>query len=154
MKTQKEMIELFQKEPNTYFYSKVGTFKARKGALGEYIETIIDGELETTKVVGPNEVVIEGPLGELYVVPESKFNKRYVVTTSLTEEMQPYTTKGLIRAFKWEGQSFKFVASWGEEMLCNHNDILATPVESKDDETVSEVYRIEQNVFDITYNLL
>lgn len=151
IKSQEDMIDLFKKEKEKDFYSKKGTFKARKGKPGEYIETIIDGELETKKTVKENEIVIEGPKGEQYVVSEKKFRERYEVDEEPTDKFQPYKSKGFIRAFEWKGDTVKFIASWEEEMICKNGDFLAAPVKSKEDNNVTEVYRVERSVFDETY---
>lgn len=151
IKSQEDMIDLFKKEKVKNFYKKKGTFKARKGVKGEYIETIIDDEVETTKTVKSGEVVIEGPKGELYVVSEQKFNERYEVDKELTDKFQMYKSKGFIRAFEWNEGTIKFIASWEEEMICKNGDYLAAPVKSEEDNNVVEVYRVERSVFDETY---
>lgn len=151
IKSQEEMIDLFKKEKVKDFYKKRGTFKARKGKPGEHVETVIDGEVETTKTVKENEVVIEGPKGELYVVSEKKFNERYEVDKELSDTPKPYKSKGFIRAFEWKGEPIKFIASWEEEMICKDGDFLAAPVKSEEDNNVTEVYRVERSVFDETY---
>jgi hypothetical protein len=125
--------------------------QARKGKPGEYVETIIDGELETTRTVGENEVVIRGPAGEDYVVSITKFHMRYDVDKELTDNFQGYEATGIIRAFEYVGQPFTFIASWGEEMICKPGDFLATPAASTEDMNVHEIYRIERGVFDTTY---
>lgn len=150
VKSQSEMIADFA-EQDTILYKKFGTFKARNGKEGEKITTVIDGEEETNKTVKDGEVVIEGPKGEHYVVSLKKFKERYEVDKDLTDDFQSFKTKGMIRGFEWTGESFKFMASWDEEMLCKKTDILATPVKDKDDESITEVYRIERSVFDETY---
>lgn len=137
----------------TQAYKKQGQFEARLGQIGELIETVIDGEKETQKVVEAHEVVIRGPLGECYVVPMSKFLQRYEVDLPLNDFFQFYTTKGLIQAYCYLGHSFYFMASWGELMLCKEGDYLACPVTDVLSSECSEVYRIERKAFDDTYVL-
>ncbi len=154
IKKQDAMIEnmnILIEKGDTKVYKKSGTFNARKGKAGEHVVTEIDGEKETEKTVKDGEVVIKGPKGEMYVVSTKKFNERYEVDKELTDTFQGYKAKGLIRAYEYEGESFKFIASWDEEMLCKAGDFLAAPVKSPEDDHVEEVYRIERSVFDETY---
>ena len=150
VKTQADMIAQLKGE-TTVVYKKSGTFDARKGKVGERVTTVIDGEEETQKTVGEDDVVVKGPKGEMYVISSKKFNERYEVDKELDTKFQSYKAKGLIRAFEYSGKSFKFVASWDEEMLCKEGDFLATPISDADDTKVPEVYRIERSVFDETY---
>jgi hypothetical protein len=151
VKNQTEMKADMGDRKDTVVYKKSGTFDARNGKVGERIVTEIDGEEETQKTVGENDVVIKGPKGELYVVSVKKFNERYEVDKELTDEFQPYKATGLIRAYEYAGKPFKFVASWDEEMICNAGDFLASPLSNVDDEEIREVYRIEKSVFADTY---
>ncbi|QDJ96388.1 hypothetical protein Xoosp13_202 [Xanthomonas phage Xoo-sp13] len=153
IKTQKEMISDF-KDQDTTVFKKTGTFDARKGKAGELIVTTIDGEDETKKTVKDGEIVVKGPKGEMYVISETKFRERYEVDEDPTDSYKKYKTKGLIRAYEYKGNTIKFMASWDEEMLCKSGDYLATPISSKDDDSVPEVYRIERSVFDETYKPL
>lgn len=139
--------------PGTKLYKKSGTFDARKAKVGEHIVTTIDGEDETKKTAKADEVVVKGPKGELYVVSTKKFNERYEVTKPLTDKFQKYKAKGLIRAYEYKGPTFKFMASWDEEMLCKEGDYLACPVLDADESKAKEVYRIEKSVFAETYTL-
>lgn len=155
VETQKQMISVMEKrlagESVPTLYKKSGTFQARKGVIGEKITTVIDGEEETKKTVKSSDVVVKGPKGELYVISEKKFRERYEVDKQLQDEFQDYNASGLIRAYEYKGDSFKFMASWDEEMLCKNGDYLASPVSGEDDKNVTEVYRIERSVFNQTY---
>lgn len=138
---------------NKTLYKKSGTFDARKGVLGELIVTEINGVVETTNTVkSEDEVVIRGPAGELYIVPDKKFRERYTTGgKKLTKSFKPFKAKGMIRAMESPYEPFEFVASWGEKMICNPGDYIACPVKSKNDFILTEVYRIERSVFDKTY---
>jgi len=138
-------------KPGTKLYQKSGTFDARKGKAGEKITTVIDGEEETQNTVKDGEIVVKGPKGEFYIISEKKFRDRYEVTSEPADKFQKYKAIGMIRAYEYTGPSFKFMASWGEEMLCNSTDFLACPVKNASDRKVVEVYRIERSVFDETY---
>lgn len=155
VETQKQMISVMEKllsgKSIPKLFQKSGTFQARKGVIGEQITTIIDGEEETKKTVKSSEVVVKGPKGEFYVISEKKFNDRYEVDKALSDDFQAFKASGLIRAYEYKGDSFKFMASWDEEMLCKDGDFLASPVMDQEDKDVTEVYRIERSVFDKTY---
>lgn len=151
-KTQEEMIALF-KTQKTDLYKKIGTAFARKAKVGEHISTEIDGEVETTNTAKENDVIMKGPKGELYIVSTAKFKSRYEDTDKLSDEFTEFVATGLIRAYQYKANHFsiKFIASWGEEMICKEGDYLATTVKNETDENVEEVYRIESSVFSITY---
>lgn len=156
VKSQDTMIgemnkKLAAHDENVKLYKKSGTFKARNGKSGEHVVTEIDGEKETEKTVKDGEVVIKGPKGEMYVVSTKKFNDRYEVDKELTDEFQDYKAKGLIYAYEYKGPTFKFRASWDEDMLCKEGDFLACPVTDPEEAIAGEVYRIERGVFDETY---
>lgn len=151
-KTQKEIIDMFKaNEADVETYQKFGKFDARKAIDGERITTTINGETETTNVAKLGDVVVRGPEGEQYIISDAKFKDRYKVDKPLTKDFQKYEATGKINAFKYIGKPFKFIASWGEEMICNDGDYLAAPFSN--DGTVKEVYRIEENVFNKTYKL-
>ncbi len=148
---QKEMIEIM-KEAEPELYKKSGRFEARLGKSGEHIITTIDGEDETKKTVKDGEIVVKGPKGELYVISDKKFRERYEVDKEPTDKYQKYKATGLIRAYEYAGEDFKFTASWDEEMICKPGDYLASPVKDAKDTNYPEVYRIERSVFDDTYS--
>lgn len=148
--SQEDMIEIMH-DAQPELYQKSGTFKARLGKPGERIATEIDGEKETQKTVKDGEIVIKGPKDEMYVVSEKTFRQRYEVDKDPTEEYQNYKAIGLIRAYEYVGDDFKFIASWDEEMICKPGDYLASPVKDAEDTEYPEVYRIERTVFDETY---
>lgn len=54
--------------------------------------------------------------------------------------------KATIDAFRYSGETFKFVAPWGAEMLCENGDMLARTIGKKND-----IYRIEKDAFAVTY---
>lgn len=56
--------------------------------------------------------------------------------------------KPTIDAFKYEGEPFKFIAPWGEEMICYEGDMLARTIGKKTD-----IYRIEKDAFSLTYKV-
>ncbi len=130
-------------------YEKVGMFDCRAANDGETIVTVIGGQKETSNKAKAGDVVVKGPEGEEYIISKAKFETRYHTDgKELTSEYQKFKTKGFIQAYKHEGKSFKFIASWGEEMLVNDGDYLASTSLTS---PVDEVYRIEKKVFAKTY---
>jgi len=149
---QKTMIKYFKNIiPLLRKYDKIGTVKARLANEGEKIVTEINGEKETENVAGENDVLIIGAEGEQYLVSVDTFKRRYVTLSgkeikNVSEKLTEYKSTGKCYAFKWVNGSFSFIAAWGEKMICNDGDWLATT-----DTDDIEVYRIEKNVFSKTY---
>lgn len=148
--SQVDMKKKFEENKDkTEKYEKAGMFDCRAAKDGEEIVTVIDGEKETSNKAKSGDVVVKGPEGEEYILSNVKFEARYHQDDKkLTSEYQKFKTKGFILSYKYEGKSFKFMASWDEEMLVNDGDYLATPSLSF---PVDEVYRIEKKVFAKTY---
>lgn len=144
---QEDMIEYFKDNiEKANKYKKVGLVSVRKAVDGEIVVTIIDNVVETENKAGSNHVVVRGPKGELYTMSMDKFKARYVVDKPVTNDFQDYTPSGTCIAFKYLGDSFKFIAPWSEEMLVCSGDYLATTEPS-----IPEVYRIEKSAFEKTY---
>lgn len=148
--SQADMKKKFEENKNkAEKYEKVGMFDCRAAKAGEEVVTIIGGEKETSNKAKTGDVVVKGPEGEEYILSQAKFEARYHQDgKKLTSEYQKFRTKGFILAYMYEGKSFKFIASWDEEMLVNDGDYLATPSLSF---PIDEVYRIEKKVFAKTY---
>jgi hypothetical protein len=126
---------------NPKTYTKFGNVVARPAEIGEVVETIIDGQLETTNTVKEPGFVITGTEGEKYFVKANTFKTRY---NHLHGDV--YVPVGKVVAVKWTNPPSKFKASWGEDMIINPGDFLAaTP-----DDT-AHPYRIEAKAFSKTY---
>ena len=50
-------------------------------------------------------------------------------------------------AFCYHGETIEFVAPWGEKMLCEDGDYIASPPNGSPD----DIYRIEKETFAQTY---
>ena len=135
-------------------YEKFGAFDCRAAKAGENVLTIINDQIETTNVARDGDVVVRGPKGEEYIISLKKFVDRYRVDKALTDDYQKFETKGRVLAYMHIGPSFKFVASWGEEMIVDDGDYLATPCNLIPLGFDDEVYRIERTVFNETYRLV
>lgn len=122
-------------------YNKYGDVKARPAKNGEHIVTVIDGKVETRNTAKQGDYVLTGPAGENYIVEGKTFKARYTkVKTGV------YKPIGSCNAFQYKGEAFEFKAPWGEKMLCEKGDYLAS-IESD----LSDIYRIESSVFGKTY---
>lgn len=145
MKTQKEMFEIFSGR-DIHYYEKFATVEARLAVMGERIETIINGEVETNNLVKEPSAIIKGSLGEEYVVSLVKFYKLYE-GNDLTDDFQFFKAKGKVFGILYEGENIDFLASWGERMILNSGDMLVT----SNKEEAGDVYRIEKEAFLKTY---
>lgn len=125
-------------------YQKVGVVKARPAKVGERIDTVIDGKLETTNKANVGDYVVTGPKGEEYIISWDKFKKRYVKTSNPGE----YKAIGTCWAFKLK-QPIAFTASWGELMTGQPGDFIAST-----DSKGSDPYRIEHDIFLKTYRVM
>lgn len=160
--TQEEMIEKYYNLINTHgdYYKKFQLTYARKGIVGERIDTIVESGLETSVIVKENQIVILAQTNakEQYVVNEEKFYGRYdeikiPVPDELKEKgFKNYQSKGEIKTIlasniMEEGvDEIFFIASWGEQMRCQATDHLAIPLGLK-----PEIYRIAVSEFKQTY---
>jgi hypothetical protein len=130
-------------------YKKVGVTKARLAQQGERIETVVDGKVETTNTANAEDVVLKGPKGEEYIISGDKFRARYA-GPSLTDEFQSYHPTGTTYAVEWSNGPARFKASWGEMMIIEDGDFLCSPTEVPQ----GDLYRVEGEVFDQTYELV
>lgn len=126
------------------YYKKFGTVHARRASDGERITTQINGQAETTNTAQSGDWIVTGAKGEQYILSDDKFSTRYAKTAKPGE----YRAVGGCFAFELPaGISFRFLAPWGEEMLANGGDYLASTKPTGDD----DIYRIERSVFHSTY---
>lgn len=174
MKTQQEVLKIMQqyladKQNTRRHYKKYKEVDFRYGVIGETINTIIEGELETTFTIPDDDnsyIVIRNKSTECkeeYVINIKKFLLRYDKISEPTGEVYGVAqAKGEIVGVEvdhsllcdlgaYYGQRYNryqanFIASWGEELLLLCGDIMALPYPSLD-----EVYRIEKGAFESTY---
>lgn len=133
-----------------------GTVPLNENDGFETVLTIVSGKLETMKQAKAGDIVIRniilGGSAETYIMSKEKFENRYSVVDNTSLFIDGYlwykaTAKGQVFASMYKGDTFKFTASWGEEMICNDGDYIARPV----DGDINDVYRIEKDAFDKTY---
>ncbi|AWY10181.1 hypothetical protein HWC21_gp190 [Vibrio phage VAP7] len=146
---QKDLLEYFriaQQLGRVQKYKKYGHAQARLGQGGEVIVTKIDGKKETQNTVGPGDIVIKNPDGEVYPISKGKYQHRYT-GPKLTSEFQEVKSKGEAYACRWLGDNIKFENEQGEAMVLNNGDMLATSSLSN----TKGFYRIEKGAFEKTY---
>ncbi len=132
-------------------YQKFAVVQARKAIIDEHIITVIDGIIETgNKVIEPS-VIIKGLYDEEYILSLPLFEKRYQILTLLADDYttyQSYQAIGTCMAYQYQGDSLYFMAPWGNTMIVENGDYLAT---NKD--TIG-IYRIEEVIFKKSYKLI
>lgn len=132
-------------------YKKFKAVDARLAIPGEKIDTIINGELETTNTAGSDSVVIKNKTTESqeeYIIGLAKFKTRYTVEGEVTNDWVEYQPIGETDAFPWNGEDLVFTAPWGEDMILKNGDMLCRTPGSTDD-----IYRIALEEFNGTYKL-
>jgi hypothetical protein len=129
-------------------YEKKGEVEIRPAAAGEVIATVIDGERETVNTASAGDCVVRGVKGELYIIKAETLAKRYggPLTPPDKDGFRRYPAKGDFYGFRYEGESFKFVAPWKEDMIAKPGDYIGTNAMG-----LKEYYRVEQGAFAATY---
>lgn len=146
LKTQEEVFKEIWSNSNVEQFEKKGDVQARKAVENEKIDTIINGEIETTNIAKKNDVVVKGIKNEEYIMSQEKFNTRYS-GGNIGEDFSTFKAKGKTWAMEYVGKPIEFVASWGEKMIINTGDFLCNPEKNKS----GDLYRIEKSVFSQTY---
>jgi hypothetical protein len=153
--SKEEVRSLFESQSKKR-YKKAGIFLYRFPKEAETILTIVSGKLETVKTSNPStDVIIRnfkvGSFAETYIIDKEKFEKRYsIINKEYLVDGNTWRVaeaKGEVMAFRYKGEEFIFVAPWGEEMVCEYNDIIAQPFGGSPD----DIYRIENLTFSQTY---
>lgn len=129
-------------------YRKSADVDIRPAVPDELIETVIEGERETVNTAKPGDYVVRGPKGEQYIISAEILADRYgpPLTAAQDDGYRQYPAKGGLYAFRYEGEPFKFVAPWGEDMIVNPGDYIGTNVLGS-----NEFYRVEKDAFAVTY---
>lgn len=153
--TSEELYKLFESSEKE-IYRKKGRFLCRAAKNEETVLTIVSGKLETLKKSRPGDIIIRnieiGGSAETYVIDDQKFNERYDLThETMNIDQVEWTVchaRGRAEAFCYlEADPVKFVAPWGEEMICYFEDFVARPIPGDP----YDIYRIERATFDQTY---
>ena len=146
VKTQEEVFKEIWSGSSIENFQKKGEVLARKAIEGEKINTIIDGELETTNVAKKGDVVVKGVKDEEYIMSKEKFYNRYS-GGEVGDAFSTFKAKGKTWAMEYVGKPIEFVASWGEKMILKTGDFLCNPEKDKP----GDLYRIEKSAFNQTY---
>lgn len=154
-----EKLELFEGMVKLE-YQKSGNFLYRQTRMGapETVLTIVSGKLETIKTAEATDIIMRnieiGSSAEMYIIPLEVFQKRYEMQTEPLHidglVWSRATAKGRIFAAEYKGEIITFDAPWGEQMLCEPGDFIATPVGGDKE----DVYRIEKDTFVQTYQII
>lgn len=142
-----ELFAQALKEGKVKRYAKFGQVKARKAVAGEIVITVIKDKEETRNKAKADDVLVQNPGGEQYIINEKKFNSRYTKIKSLDKGWAVYKSKGVCYGFRYIGKPFKFTAPWGELMLVEDGDMIV----STSPEGGNDIYRIEKQAFKATY---
>ena len=127
-----------------HMYVKTAKIKAYQGTVGQSISTTMKDGLQETKntvTLDPKTNqpgwVVTNPDGELYIIPDSEFNKNYVADPSADGT---YMKKGGKPCwFVQIQEDISFTAPWGEKMniaaggylnITNPNDIYGVQFEA------------------------
>ncbi|WP_407579536.1 hypothetical protein [Citrobacter koseri] len=143
VKTQEEVFKEIWSGSSVENFQKKGEVLARKAIEGEKINTIIDGELETTNVAKKGDVVVKD---KEYIMSKEKFDNRYS-GGEVGDAFSTFKAKGKIWAMEYVGKPIEFVASWGEKMILKTGDFLCNPEKDKP----GDLYRIEKSAFTQNY---
>jgi len=146
VKTQEEVFKEIWSNNNVDNFQKKGEVQARKAVEGERIDTVINGELETTNVAKKGDVVVKGVKNEEYIMSKEKFDNRYS-GGEVGDTFSTFKAKGKTWAMEYVGKPIEFVASWGEKMILKTGDFLCNPEKDKP----GDLYRIEKSAFAETY---
>lgn len=95
----------------------------------------------STREVKKNDILISGPKGEIYSPSAKKFATDYV--GKIGETVHPEQSERMVA--QYNGKPITFVPTWGGTMIAEPGDYLVKEGEGK-------YYRIEKEVFDMTYN--
>jgi len=129
-------------------YAKKGQVEIRPAVAGEVVETVIDGVRETVNTAAAGDYVARGDRGECYILKPEILAKRYGAPLTQPDQdgYRRYPAKGDFYGFCYEGDPFKFVAPWKEDMIANPGDYIGTGALGS-----KEYYRIEKTAFAATY---
>jgi hypothetical protein len=129
-------------------YRKKTTAVIRPAVPGEVVETWLNGQRETVNTAKSGDHVVRGVKGEQYLITSAILADRYGTPAGASDRQgfRQYEAKGNCYAFRYDGEPFKFVAPWGEDMIVNPGDYIgATEIGS------DQIYRIEKAAFAETY---
>jgi hypothetical protein len=137
-----------QRAEKVQLYRKAVQARIRPAIPSEVVETVIDGVRETVNTAQPGDYVVCGAKGEHYIIKAETLADRYGAPIGAPDEAgyRLYPAQGIFYGFCYDGEPFKFVAPWGEEMIANPGDYIGINALGS-----NEYCRIEKNAFAATY---
>lgn len=153
--TAAELKGVFESQA-TKQYEKFAPVAYRSPYPNETLVVTCGGKIETVQKVKPDQIVVMaigvGTEAETYAIELAIFKEKYKSTKETLEinrekwyKAKP-VPKPTINAWQYYGESFKFTAPWGSEMICEYGDWIAQTIGKEND-----IYRIEKNAFAATY---
>ncbi len=136
-----EMLMITGARDGSKFSKRIVQKRARPAVALETLITEIDGVVETTNILDGTEMVVTGPAGEHYAVASDKFLKLYEEV-----EIGLYRTKPETVIAIMVNESLIFEAPWGGDMIAEPGDFIIYRSDT-------DSYRVEQSVFEVTYEL-
>lgn len=131
-------------------YEKFSEIEARIAFVCEKIITTTSDGKETERVAEIGDYVVRNltKAREQYIRTAARFEKSYRKIDNKDTEFpwSRYQAIGSVQAIQYRGDTMKFVATWGEEMIVRDGDMLAIPLPKK-----KEIYRIAAKEFAETY---
>jgi len=151
VRTQQEMVEWFQQQPDKRIAKKTAQILARKATQYEIIKTVLaNGHQETDRIAEPDYMIVINPGGEQYTMPMEDFEARYEYVSDFSEFTSVYSAKGRISYIRID-EDMTFVAPWKSEMTILAGGVICSPY--PEGETV-EVYGIGGKEFEETYTMI
>eukprot|EP00931_Biecheleriopsis_adriatica_P088980 TRINITY_DN63192_c0_g1_i1.p1 TRINITY_DN63192_c0_g1~~TRINITY_DN63192_c0_g1_i1.p1 ORF type:complete len:184 (-),score=53.30 TRINITY_DN63192_c0_g1_i1:13-564(-) len=153
-------------------YRKFKKAFVKKAAAGEKVQTILNGKLETENVAREGDWICRADTTskERYILTAETFASCYDAANPLevaghpdeeelaAEGFKAYAPTRRVRAIEVDDRIMehfpegKFMASWGEPMVVEVGDFLASGTTLGDGRIV-EIIRIEKDAFSQTYEL-
>jgi hypothetical protein len=125
-------------------YQKVITLpvvNVRKAEEQSIVETYLEGFLECKNQAKPGDYIITGAVGEEYVLTKSNFESLY----SLAENGYEYESKCIVAAHELS-ENTALWAPWNAWQVTKAGGFIVQRVDNIDD-----IYLIERNAFQLTY---
>ncbi len=138
---------------NAFVASKFAKITARKGRVGEKVDTIMkNGLLETSNVVtydpstGEPDWVVTQESGEQMIVNDTKFKNLYHLNQEV-KEGEKIKPSGVHRPMIWVDENVAFKTNWGEMQYIRKNGVLVAI-------TQDDIYGIQKEEFLGSYNFV
>ncbi len=146
----RKSVEIIEGLKSAPYYKKQGLVMARKGIVGEKIQTLLaNGNFETSNIVKKEtDWIITNPDMETYILDGKKFEQRY----EPTEVAGQYQSRGYSRIMKnpYE-EDIEILASWGSPQFGDANCYFADVCDMNGENREGEPYFLGAEEFINTY---